>query len=374
MSARQYDRVVRCRAHRSRRPTVARAADRPGTSPRELTQTLETPTVGHDATAWFPGLRRRQPPVRDPGRVHPPPARPVQGRHRLRRGPGAHEDRRARHDQRLHPQPHLRGGGPARAPRRSTSASATPRASPTARSSASPMRSIPAFREPAPRARADGRARASTARLMFPTLASLLEERMRDDPELIHAVIHSLNEWMYEEWSFNYEDRIFATPVITLPIVEKAIEELEWAVERGARTVLIRPAPVPAYGGSRSFALRGVRPVLAGGGRQRRAGVDARLRQRLLALPERLDRARRRCCRSGPTRSACSPWASGRSRTPWPPSCATAPSPASPTCGSPRSRTAATGWSPSSTHLEDVHRKMPQAFDEDPVEAFKRNV
>ena len=25
-------------------------------------------------------------------------------------------------------------------------------------------------------------------------------------------------------------------------------------------------------------------------------------------------------------------------------------------------------------HLEDVHRKMPQAFDEDPVEAFKRNV
>jgi predicted TIM-barrel fold metal-dependent hydrolase len=25
-------------------------------------------------------------------------------------------------------------------------------------------------------------------------------------------------------------------------------------------------------------------------------------------------------------------------------------------------------------HLEDVHRKMPQVFDEDPVEAFKRNV
>ena len=112
---------------------------------------------------------------------------------------------------------------------------------------------------------------------------------MRDDPELTHAVIHSLNEWLHEEWSFNYEDRIFTTPVITLPIVEKAIEELEWAVERGAKTVLIRPAPVPCYGGSRSFALRGVRPVLAGRGRRRRAGVDARLRQRLLALPGRLD-------------------------------------------------------------------------------------
>ena len=34
--------------------------------------------------------------------------------------------------------------------------------------------------------------------LMFPTLASLLEERMRDDPDLTHAAIHALNEWMYE--------------------------------------------------------------------------------------------------------------------------------------------------------------------------------
>jgi predicted TIM-barrel fold metal-dependent hydrolase len=78
---------------------------------------------------------------------------------------------------------------------------------------------------------------------------------MRDDPELIHAVVHALNEWMYETWTFDYEDRIFATPVISLPIVEKAIEELEWVVERGARAVLIRPAPVPGYRGSRSFGL-----------------------------------------------------------------------------------------------------------------------
>ncbi len=91
--------------------------------------------------------------------------------------------------------------------------------------------------------------------LMFPTLASLLEERLRDDPEATHAVIHSLNEWMHETWSFNYEDRIFATPVITLPIVERAIEELEWVLERGAKVVLIRPAPVYGYRGPRSFAL-----------------------------------------------------------------------------------------------------------------------
>ena len=34
--------------------------------------------------------------------------------------------------------------------------------------------------------------------LMFPTLASLVEERMKDDPEMTHDVIHALNEWMHE--------------------------------------------------------------------------------------------------------------------------------------------------------------------------------
>jgi predicted TIM-barrel fold metal-dependent hydrolase len=115
-----------------------------------------------------------------------------------------------------------------------------------------PMRGIPAFREPGPRLELMDELGVDRA-LMFPTLASLLEERMRDDPELTHAVIHALNEWMYEEWSFNYEGRIFATPVITLPLVDKALEELEWVLERGAKTVLIRPAPVPGYRGSRSF-------------------------------------------------------------------------------------------------------------------------
>jgi predicted TIM-barrel fold metal-dependent hydrolase len=117
-----------------------------------------------------------------------------------------------------------------------------------------PMRSIPAFRSPAPRIELMNELGVDQT-LMFPTLASLLEERMRDDPELTHAAIHSLNEWLHEEWSFNYEQRIFTTPVITLPIVEKAIEELAWVVERGAKVVLIRPAPVPGYKGSRSFGF-----------------------------------------------------------------------------------------------------------------------
>ena len=117
-----------------------------------------------------------------------------------------------------------------------------------------PMRSIPAFRDPAARLELMDE-QGIDRTLMFPTLASLVEERMRDDPELIHVVVHALNQWLYETWQFDYEGRIFTTPVISLPIVDKAIEELEWVVERGAKAILIRPAPVPGLRGPRSMAL-----------------------------------------------------------------------------------------------------------------------
>jgi predicted TIM-barrel fold metal-dependent hydrolase len=116
------------------------------------------------------------------------------------------------------------------------------------------IESPPAYREPAPRLELMDELGIDRA-LMWPTLASLVEERLRDDPDTIHVVVHALNEWMHETWTFNYEDRIFPTPVITLPIVEKAIEELEWVAERGAKIILVRPAPVPGFRGPRSFAL-----------------------------------------------------------------------------------------------------------------------
>ncbi len=117
-----------------------------------------------------------------------------------------------------------------------------------------PMKAIAAFREPRARLEMMDELGIDYA-LMFPTLASLVEERMKDDPELIHDVIHALNQWMYEQWTFDYEGRIFATPVVTLPIVDRALEELEWCLERGARTVLVRPAPVPGFRGTRSFGF-----------------------------------------------------------------------------------------------------------------------
>ena len=115
--------------------------------------------------------------------------------------------------------------------------------------------SIPAFFEPEARVKLLDELGITRA-MMWPTLASVLEERLADDPVATHVVVHAFNRWLHEQWSFDYEGRIFATPVITLPIVERAIEELAWVVERGARAILIRPAPVPDFNGRRrSFAL-----------------------------------------------------------------------------------------------------------------------
>jgi len=235
-----------------------------------------------------------------------------------------------------------------------------------------PMRAIPAFRGPEARVELmDEQGLDRT--LMFPTLASLLEERMRDDPEMTHAVIHSLNQWIHDEWSFNHEDRIFATPVITLPIVEKAIEELEWCVERGARTVLIRPAPVPAYGGSRSFAFEEFDPfwqavvdndvlvsMHASDSGYSRYQADWTGPQEM--LPFKLDAFRAFTMGKRPIEDTAAALTCHGLLTRFPDL---------------RIASIENGadWViPFLEHLADIHRKMPQVFDEDPVEAFKRNV
>jgi predicted TIM-barrel fold metal-dependent hydrolase len=101
------------------------------------------------------------------------------------------------------------------------------------------------------------------ATLMFPTLFSAIERRMSHDHDLLNAALHSLNQWTDEEWGFDRQGRIFATPVISLADIDQAVVELDWALKRGARSVVIRPAPVPGYRGSRSMGFAEFDPFWA---------------------------------------------------------------------------------------------------------------
>jgi predicted TIM-barrel fold metal-dependent hydrolase len=91
--------------------------------------------------------------------------------------------------------------------------------------------------------------------MMYPTLASLVEERMKNDPDLCADAIHALNQWMIEAWPYTFEKRIFSTPAIATGLVDRAIEELDFVVKHGAQAILMRPAPAWGYRGPRSFAL-----------------------------------------------------------------------------------------------------------------------
>jgi predicted TIM-barrel fold metal-dependent hydrolase len=235
-----------------------------------------------------------------------------------------------------------------------------------------PMRSIPAFREPAPRLELMDELGVDQS-LMFPTLASLLEERMRDDPELTHATIHSLNEWLHETWTFDYQNRIFTTPVITLPIVEKAIDELEWAVERGAKVVLIRPAPVPGYRGSRSFGFSEFDPfwqavvdndvlvaMHASDSGYNRYQADWTGPQEM--LPFRLDAFRMFTAGKRPIEDSMAAL------------CCHGVLARFPDLRVASIENGADWVVPFLHQLEDVYRKMPQEFEGNPIEQFKRNV
>jgi predicted TIM-barrel fold metal-dependent hydrolase len=114
-----------------------------------------------------------------------------------------------------------------------------------------PMRCIPAFRSPEPRLELLDE-QGIHATVIFPTLASLMEERLIDDPDLTQIAISAFNEWLHDEWTYDYRGRIFATPIVNPCVLDAGIAELERLTERGAKAVLLRPAPVSGLRGTRS--------------------------------------------------------------------------------------------------------------------------
>jgi predicted TIM-barrel fold metal-dependent hydrolase len=89
---------------------------------------------------------------------------------------------------------------------------------------------------------------------LFPTLGVLYEELLKADGEALTATFTAFNRWVEEDWGFAYEDRIFAAPYLTLADVDWAVAELEWALDRGVRVIVLRPAAVFTENGSFSPA------------------------------------------------------------------------------------------------------------------------
>lgn len=84
---------------------------------------------------------------------------------------------------------------------------------------------------------------------MFPTLGMIYEEPLKEDPIAVCKTFRAFNRWLEEDWTFDYEGRIITAPYLTLADPDWAVEELEWALDRGARMIVMRTAaPTTALG------------------------------------------------------------------------------------------------------------------------------
>ena len=100
--------------------------------------------------------------------------------------------------------------------------------------------------------------------LLFPTLGCGVEEALKNDVPATMATLSAFNRWLEDDWGFSYHDRLIAAPMLSLADPAAALDEVDSLIERGARLVHIRPAPVPgANGQSRSLGDKLHDPVWA---------------------------------------------------------------------------------------------------------------
>lgn len=64
-----------------------------------------------------------------------------------------------------------------------------------------------------------------------------------DDPKYAYDVINAYNAWMFDQWRYNYEDRIFSAPIVILDDLDAAIAQLRGVIAKGAKLILMPMGP-----------------------------------------------------------------------------------------------------------------------------------
>src|SRR5262249_5403452 len=77
------------------------------------------------------------------------------------------------------------------------------------------------------------------ATVLLPTLGVVVEQEIGDDVELTYASLRAFNRWLEEDWGYQYQERIFAVPMLSLLDIDHAVGELERLVDAGTRLVHI---------------------------------------------------------------------------------------------------------------------------------------
>src|SRR4051794_39448258 len=84
--------------------------------------------------------------------------------------------------------------------------------------------------------------------VLFPAGMALAAEHYVKDTDALFANLHSFNRWYDEEWGFNKDGKIYATALLSLRDVDRAVTLTDEILAAGAQFVLLPTGP--AYGRS----------------------------------------------------------------------------------------------------------------------------
>ncbi|HEX2384339.1 MAG TPA: amidohydrolase family protein [Acidimicrobiales bacterium] len=84
--------------------------------------------------------------------------------------------------------------------------------------------------------------------VVFPAGMALAAEHYVTDTDALYVNLQSFNRWFNETWGFNYDEKLFATAVLSLRDRERSLELVDQILDSGAKVVLIPTGP--AYGRS----------------------------------------------------------------------------------------------------------------------------
>jgi predicted TIM-barrel fold metal-dependent hydrolase len=82
--------------------------------------------------------------------------------------------------------------------------------------------------------------------VLFPAGMALAAEHYVVDTDALYANVASFNRWYDETWGFNYQDKLYATALLSLRDLDRAVVATEDVIARGAKVVLLPTGP--AYG------------------------------------------------------------------------------------------------------------------------------
>ena len=84
--------------------------------------------------------------------------------------------------------------------------------------------------------------------ILYPATMGTMAEHYVRGIKPLYDNVHAYNQFLYEDWGFDYQSRIYTPALLSLRDLDSAVAELEFVLERGAKFIMLNAGP--AYGRS----------------------------------------------------------------------------------------------------------------------------